>query len=127
MKAISMFIMTLICMVSFTAGATTTKLEQKQKTELVKAFSVETSIVSVGNDYQVVFVETDAKIKTEFKVKSFGQIKPLTFVATIDDVGWRNSRFNYNLNLKSNLPGTYRIPIDANLHNKERVKIRCDC
>jgi hypothetical protein len=110
-------------MISFTAGATTTKLEQKQKTEFVKTFNVESNAVSVENNCQFVFVLTDAKIKTDFKVKSFEVIKPIILSeATNDDVGWRNSRLNYNLNLKTN-----RISIVSNCSNKEKVKIRCDC
>lgn len=119
--------MVLVCLTSFTTGATTTKLEQKQKTELVKGFTTTINAVSVANDYQVVFVSTDAKIKTEFKVKSFELIKPSTSQAINDDVGWYCSMLSYNSYLKSNLPGLSRIPIASNFSNKERVKIRCDC
>lgn len=109
-------------MVSFTSGATTTKTEQKQKTEFVKGLTFDINAVSVENDFKVVFVNTDAKIKTEFEVKSFELIKPITSHETNDDVGWRNSTLNYNLNLKRNLPVTNRIPIAAT-----SCKIRCDC
>ena len=96
--------MILICMVSFTAGETTTKLEQKQKTEIVKGFITEINAVSVDNYFRVVCVRTENS-----------------------DVGWRNSILNYNLNSKSNLPGINRIPITSNFCNNERVNIRCDC
>jgi hypothetical protein len=119
--------MILICMVSFTAGATTTKPEQKQKTEFVKGLTAEINAVSVANDCQVAFVARDAIIKTEFKVKSFELIKPITSDAINDDVGWRNSSLNYNLHLKINLPGTNRIPIASKFSNKEKSTIRCDC
>ncbi len=119
--------MVLVCLTSFTAGATTTKLEQKQKTELVKGFTTTINAVSVENDYQFVFVSSDAKIKTEFEVKSFELIKPITSQAINDDVGWRDSGLNYNLNLKSNLLALSRIPIASNFSNKERANIRCDC
>lgn len=109
-------------MVSFTAGATTTKPEQKQKTEFVKGLTFDINAVSVENDFKGAFVSTDAKIKIEFEVKSFELIKPITSHETNDDVGWRYSTLNYNLNLKSNLPGINRIPIAAN-----SCKIRCDC
>jgi hypothetical protein len=114
-------------MVSFTAGATTTKLEQKQKTEFVKTFNVETIAVSVEIDYPFVSVVTEATTKKDVKVKSFELIKPITSEATNDDVGWRDLMFNYSYILKSNLPGIDRIPIASNFSNKERVKIRCDC
>lgn len=109
-------------MVSFTAGATTTKPEQKQKTEFVKGLTFGINPVSVENDFKVAFVSTDAKIKTEFEVKSFELMKPITSNETNDDVGWRYSKLNYNLNLKSNLPVANRIPITA-----ASCKLRCNC
>lgn len=117
MKTIFTFLLMFACMVSFTAGATTTKLEQKEKTELVKAFSVETSAVSVANDYQVVFIALNATIR-----ESFERIKPVTFKETIVDVGWRNS--NYNLYFKSDLLQKNRI---HKFSNKEIVRIRTNC
>jgi hypothetical protein len=112
-------------MVSFTAGATTTKPEQKQKTEFIKGLTFDVNAVSVENDYQFAFVATDAKIKRVFKVKSFELIKPITSEAINDDVGWRNSRFNYNL--KSILPKTIGIPIASKFTDKKKLTVRCNC
>jgi hypothetical protein len=113
-------------MVSFTAGATTTKPEQKQKTEFIKGVTTQINAVSVENHYQVVFVNTDAKIKTEFKVKSFEVNKPITSEATNDDVGWKVSKKNYTNYSKSNLSETNRIPI-VSLCHKTKTRIRSDC
>lgn len=114
-------------MVSFTAGATTTGPEQKQKTEFVKDFDIGAKAVSVVNDCFILSVTADKQSKTEFKVKSFETIRPVTYEAkNDDDVGWRVSSLSYNRSLKNSLPEKNRIPI-AGFYNKERVKIRCDC
>lgn len=108
MKSISMFIMILICMVSFTSTATTAKMEQKQKTEFVKTFNVESNEVSVVNEINAVSVTLDAAIKTEFKAKSFEVIDRIAFESINDDVGWQISnqlfnKINYQEKLKCNL------------------------
>ena len=38
-------------------------------------------------------------------------MKPITSHETNDDVGWRYSKLNYNLNLKSNLPDVNFVEI----------------
>ena len=127
MKTIFTFLMVLVCLTSFTAGATTTKPEQKQKTELVKEFPFQANAVSVENDYQVAFEFSDATIKTEFEVKSFDGIKPITLQATNTDVGWRSSRINYSQYSNSNLPEINRIPFNLDFHKRGKAKIRYDC
>ena len=116
-----MFIMMLICMVSFTAGATTAKLDQKRKTELVKEFKFQTNAVSVVNKIKVVSVLAYATIKKEIKVKFFE-----TKEVTNDDVGWNSLGINYTNYLKSSFSENNRIHF-AVLINKTKVKIRIDC
>lgn len=90
-------------MVSFTAGATTTKLEQKQKTEFVKVLDAQTNAVSVVNDCQVAFqdaAQINGFIAVEFKIES----EPRTHLAIITDVGWRKSN-----QLLDNIPYTEKL------------------
>ena len=102
----------LIGMISMTAFATTSKLEQKQKTELNIEPSVQIEAVNVVNDFQVAFVLTGATFLNS------GEVKVFTFfinpVAFLKDVGWKSEKQtyqsilyqdklleNYNLNFKN--------------------------
>jgi hypothetical protein len=112
MKNIRSVFILLIGMISITAFATTSKLDQKQKTELKTDLSVQIESVNVANDFQVVFVMTNSAILSNSEVKVFAfSINP---VAVLKDVGWQSKKKtyqpisyhdklleNYNLNFKS--------------------------
>jgi hypothetical protein len=112
MKLKSLLSIMLIGMISLTAFATTSKLEQKQKTEFDYEPSVQIEAVNVANDFQVAFVLTTATILNNSEVKVFTiYINPL---AVLNDVGWKRKKQtyqsisyhdklleNYNLNFKS--------------------------
>lgn len=111
-----MFIMMLICMVSFTSTATTAKMEQKRKTEFVKTFNVEANAVSVVNEINVISVITDATIKTEFKAKSFETKEPITSEATNDDVGWQSKKIYFITFYKEKLHSSITL-VDPYIRN----------
>lgn len=117
----------LIGMISLTAFATTSKLEQKPTTTLTPVQSVCIEVVNVAT-VDFVFYEINLKVQSianaYFTLKS--ENKPLTLVAAIDDVGWKVSEQNYNNYFKSNLSKTNRIPF-VSLCNKTKARIRSDC
>lgn len=97
----------LIGMISITAFATTSKLEQKQKTEFKMEPTFQIEAVNVANDFQVAFVLTRVTF-----LESTLVVEP--FLAIITDVGWKRKKQsyqstsyqdklleNYNLNLKN--------------------------
>lgn len=102
----------LIGMISMTAFATTSKLEQKQKTEFKTEPSFQIEAVNVANDFQVAFVLTNSTILKNSEVKVFTfSINPVT---VLKDVGWKGKKQsyqsilyqdklleNYNLNFKN--------------------------
>jgi hypothetical protein len=112
MKNIRSVFILLIGIISLTAFATTSKLDQKQKTEFKSEPSVQIEAVNVANDFQVDFVLTNSAILNNSEVKVFTiSINP---VAISNDVGWQiekqtyqltsyNDKLleNYNLNFKS--------------------------
>jgi len=112
MKNIRTVCILLIGMISSTAFATTSKLDQKQKTEFKIEPSVQIEAVNVANDFQVVFVLTNSTILKNSEVKVFTfSINP---VAVLKDVGWQSEKQtyqsisyhdklleNYNLNFKN--------------------------
>lgn len=107
----SVFIL-LIGMISLTAFATTSKLDQKQQTEFNIETSVQIEAVNVANDFQVVSVSGATFLNN-------GEVKAFTFsivpeINSIDDVGWQSEKQtyqsivyqdklleNYNLNFKN--------------------------
>jgi hypothetical protein len=116
----------LIGMISLTAFATTSKLEQKPKTTLTPVQSVCIEVVNVAT-VDFVFYEINSKVlsnKAYFTLKNVDE--PCNTLAYLDDVGWNDSRFNYNQYFKSNLPSTNRIPI-VSLCHKTKARIRSDC
>lgn len=112
MKNIRSVFILLIGMISLTAFSSTTKLDQKPTTVLTTDHSVMIEAVNVANDFQVVFVSTEATILNNSEVKVFTfSINP---VAVLNDVGWQTEKQtyqltsyndklleNYNLNFKS--------------------------
>lgn len=112
MKNIRSVFILLIGMISLTAFAATSKLDQKQKTELKMKPSFQIEAVNVANDFQVAFVLTRVSFlkNSEAEVFTFS-INP---VAVLKDVGWQRKKQsylsilyndklleNYNLNFKT--------------------------
>lgn len=112
MKRIHSVFILLIGMISITAFATTSKLDQKQKTEFIIEPSVQIEAVNVANDFEVAFVLTSTPFlnNSEVKVLTFS-INP---VAVLKYVGWQSEKQtyqstsypdklleNYNLNFKN--------------------------
>ena len=107
----SVFIL-LIGMISLTAFATTSKLDQKQKTEFNTEQSFQIEDVHVANDFRVISVLTEVTFLNNGKVKVFTfYINPVTI---LKDVGWKSEKQthqsisyhgklleNYNLNFKN--------------------------
>lgn len=119
MKNIRSVFILLIGMVSLTAFATTSKLDQKQKTELVSEFTFQANDVIVVNEYQVTpFV--DATI-----IKSFAD--SVIINAVITDVGWRKpehkfTSIQYKEKLLENCNDNF-----VYLNKKVANSIRSDC
>ncbi len=118
MKSIRSLIMIAICMIVFTSTAVTAKTEQKSQCEFVKDISPVATAVFTANDYSVVSVYADATIKTEFKVKSFEQNEPITYLAIITDVGWRSSNRLFNKII-------YREKLQENLFTNDNPTRYC--
>jgi hypothetical protein len=112
MKRIHSVFILLIGMISITAFATTSKPDQKQKTEFKTEQLFQIEAVNVANDFQVAFVLTSAPFLNNSEVKVFTfSINP---VAVLKDVGWQSEKQtyqstsypdklleNYNLNFKN--------------------------
>jgi hypothetical protein len=95
MKNIRSVFILLIGMISLTAFASTSKLDQKQKTEFKVEPSVQIEAVNVANDFQVVFVLTRTTFLNNSEVKGFTIfINP---VAILNDVGWKIEKQTYQL------------------------------
>jgi hypothetical protein len=87
MKFRTLLSIMLIGMVSLTAFATTSKLEQKQKAELVKEFTFQASTVNVEN--KIVSVLMDVKEVNEIYVMQFKNVTEMYYhLAIVADVGW---------------------------------------
>jgi uncharacterized pyridoxamine 5'-phosphate oxidase family protein len=95
MKNIRSVFILLIGMISLTAFASTSKLDQKQKTEFKVEPSVQIEAVNVANDFQVVFVLTRASFFNNSEVKGFAIfINP---VSILNDLGWKSEKQTYQL------------------------------
>lgn len=95
MKNIRSVFILLIGMISLTAFATTSKLDQKQKTEFKSEPSVQIEPVNVANDFQVISVHTGVIFLNNSEVKVFTiSINP---VAISNDVGWQTEKQAYQL------------------------------
>ena len=113
MKNIRSVFILLIGIISITAFATTSKLDQKPTTVLTTDHSVCVDAVNVDYTFDVVFVTMDAAFsQCIFIVSNQKIVKPS--LAIITDVGWQSSKRyfkevpyteklleNYNLNFKS--------------------------
>lgn len=120
MKSIHSLIMIAVCMTVFTSMATTTaKMEQKQKTELVKDFKIQAYDVSVVNEFNVVSVYADANI---LKVES----ESVTFKVFGPDVGSFDSKQNFSIiNYKEKLLENYNKDFIVLNLNENRIRHCC--
>ena len=115
MKAIRSLFMIAIGMMVFTATATTAKLEQKQKSELVKQVTAPTNAVVV-NEFQAVSIKTDVAKSNDINVVQLETVTyPVNYLAIVTDVGWRSLR-----QLNKNIPYTEKLLENCNLHYKQR-------
>lgn len=110
MKLKSLLSIMLIGMISLTAFATTSKLEQKQKTEFDFEPSVQIEAVNVANDFQVVFVLTNSAILKNSKVEVFTISNVNPFLAELTDVGWKRKKQSYqSISYQDNLLENYNL------------------
>lgn len=114
MKNIRSVFILLIGMISLTAFATTSKLDQKPKAVLTADHSVCIESVNVDYNFQVVSVSIEAAFSSEFIFSNFNQKTFIPSLAIITDVGWQSESLsfkqigyneklleNYNLNFKT--------------------------
>ena len=114
----------LIGMINLTAFATTSKLEQKQKTEFKTETSFQIEAVNVANDFQVAFVLTNSAILNNSEVKVFTIfINP---VAVLNDVGWQIEKQSYQfISYQEKLPGNYNLNIKNQFHSAPNIRSNC--
>jgi hypothetical protein len=114
MKNIRSVFILLIGMISLTAFATTSKLDQKPTAALTTDHSVCIEAVNVDYNFEVVSVPIETAFSSEFIFSNFNQKTFIPSLAIITDVGWRTSKRcfkeipfteklleNYNLNFKT--------------------------
>ena len=126
MKLRTLLSIMLIGMISLTAFATTSKLEQKSKPTITLSHMVYVDVVNVAqaNDINVVQLNAESIENTQFYLKTVDE--PLNYVATIDDVGWINFRNNFNQYFKSKLTET-KLKQIVRIINLTKSRIRSDC
>lgn len=78
-------------MISLTATATTAKLEQKQKPELVKEFTLQTKTVNVENELHAVIFQDVAYFQESNEPVLKTSNDHVTSFAIVSDVGWKSS------------------------------------
>lgn len=119
----SVFIL-LIGMISLTAFATTSKLDQKQKTEFKIEPSVQIDAVNVVNDFQVAFVLTSAPFLNNSEVKVFTiSINP---VAILKDVGWQREKQTYqSIQYHDKLLENYNLNFKNQFKSVPNMRINC--
>ncbi len=114
----------LIGMINLTAFATTSKLEQKQKTEFKTECSFQIEAVNVENDYQVDFVLTRAYFLNNSEVKVFANfINP---VAVLNDVGWKIKKQSYQfISYQEKLLKNYNSNTKNQFHSSFNIRSNC--
>jgi hypothetical protein len=106
-------------MISTTAFSSTTKLDQKSKTEIVKQELVSVDVLAnvefTGYEFPVVSVNKNETVLVSIvEAKTFLVINPISFC---EDVGWRYCRINYK--------NKEVLPLEPGL-TTEKVRIRND-
>ena len=127
MKLRTLLSIMLIGMISMTAFATTSKLEQKSKPTITLDQKVYVDVVNVeAQDFVCVEVKTKPQsiANTQFYLKNVDE--PFSNVAALDDVGWYSFRINFNQYFKSKLSGTNLKQI-IKIINLSKPRIRSDC
>ena len=121
MKKIFSVCILAICMISTTAFSSTTKLDQKSKTEIVKQELVSVDVLAnvefTGYEFPVVLAnKNETLVVSIVEAKTLLVSNPISFC---EDVGWRYCRINYNYKDKEVLP------LEPGL-TTEKVRIRND-
>jgi len=111
-------------MISLTAFATTSKLEQKQKTEFKMEPSFQIEAVNVANDFQVVFVLTNSAILKNSEVEVFTIfINP---VAILNDVGWKRKKQSYqSISYQDKLLENYTLNFKNHFNSVPNMRSNC--
>jgi len=120
MKSIRSFIMIAVCMAVFTSKATTTaSMEQKQKTEFVKDFKIQTYDVSVVNEFNVVSVYSETNV---FRIES----NPVQIYNVNLDVGLINSEQKFSsIDYKEKLLKNYNKDFTSINLKENRIRHCC--
>lgn len=118
----SVFIL-LIGMISLTAFATTSKLDQKQKTEFNTEQSFQIEDVHVANDFRVISVLTEVTFLNNNEVKVFTIfINP---VAVFNDVGWKRKKQSYQYaSYQNKLRGNYNLNFKNQFNSVSNTRSR---
>ncbi len=111
-------------MISLTAFATTSKLEQKQKTEFKTEPSFQIESVSVVNDFQFAFVLTRAHFLNNSEVEVFTiSINP---VAVLKDVGWKRKKESYqSISYQDKLLENYNLNFKNQFNSVPNMRSNC--
>ena len=126
MKNIRSVFILLIGMISLTAFATTSKLDQKQKTELYFEPSVQIETVNVATDFQVVFVNTKTSILKNSEVEAFTISNVNPFLAIISDVGWKGEKQTYQLmSYRDKLLDNYNLKTKNQFKSVANIRNNC--
>jgi len=94
MKNIRSVFILLIGMISLTAFATTSKLDQKPTTALTTDHSICIEAVNVDYTFQVVSVPVNATF-SEIIINDFSQRNFQSFLAIVTDVGWQSGNLSF--------------------------------
>jgi hypothetical protein len=115
----------LIGMISLTAFATTSKLEQKQKTEFKIEPSVQIEAVNVANDFQVAFVSTGVTfLESTLVLVDQRNVEP--FLAIITDVGWQSKKQSYqSISYQDKLLENYNLNFKNQFNSVPNMRSNC--
>ncbi len=126
MKNIRSVFILLIGMISLTAFASTSKLDQKQKTEFKIEPSVQIEAVNVANDFQVVFVLTRTTFLNNSEVKGFAISNVNPFLAELTDVGWKRKKQSYqSISYQDKLLENYNLNFKNQFNSVPNMRSNC--
>ncbi|MES2796675.1 MAG: hypothetical protein V4683_11950 [Bacteroidota bacterium] len=113
-------------MISLTAFASTSKLDQKQKTEFKIEPSVQIEAVNVANDFQVVFVLTRTTFLNNSEVKGFAISNVNPFLAELTDVGWKRKKQSYqSISYQDKLLENYNLNFKNQFNSVPNMRSNC--